>query len=130
MTVTAAVYTATTYAQCAADSNNYAGTLNNHGITAVVETDGQDALRGVTTSDNSKEMCCTSCAANPLCIGSAFYVGFESGQQCYNFVTTATTCSTGRYTIGVYYNTAFGPREGYFLSNGNCGTINSNLGTM
>jgi hypothetical protein len=128
MTATATTYTATAYAQCASDSNNYAGTLNGYGIATEQETDGRFALAGVNTGDSTKEGCCNSCAANPLCGGTAFYGGYGAGGQCFIFITSDSSCSVGQYSIGSYEQTALGPDEGYLQSNGNCGFYTSNLG--
>ncbi|KAH7018611.1 uncharacterized protein B0I36DRAFT_368617 [Microdochium trichocladiopsis] len=129
-TVTATVYAATAYAQCTSGSTNFAATLSGHAIDASTDAYGE-GLRPFTTSDNSREDCCESCAANPVCVGSAFYGGFNAGQRCYNFVAPGgATCGTGsgqQYTLGVYRDSA-GPGQGYSISNGPCGAYRVNEG--
>lgn len=84
------------------------------------------AVGSSNTADASKEACCNSCAANPLCLASTFYGGFSAGSQCYVFVVGSGTCSAaGQYSLTAYHSNQYGPDQGYFVSNGNCGVYNA-----
>jgi hypothetical protein len=116
--VTATSYTTTAYSVCASDSANYAGGLNGQGIANVYDF---NPGAYVYTNDASKEDCCNSCAANPLCVATAFYSGFVDGQKCtLNIITGTGQCTAGQYSVGASFGNT-GVDQGYFISNGNCG---------
>jgi hypothetical protein len=115
--VTAPSYTATAYAICASDSANYAGGVNGQGIFYGYTYNGAVG----NTNDVSKEACCNSCAANPVCAGMAFYGGFAVGQQCSIFSIQDDQCTVDRGQLGAAINSGYAVDQAYFISNGNCG---------
>ncbi|KAK4062841.1 hypothetical protein Trihar35433_8636 [Trichoderma harzianum] len=116
-------YTATVYAVCSQD--NIAGTVNGYGIDTAFSNNNQNFD---TSNDpaTTKEDCCNSCAANPLCVSSAYEPSFPAGQQCYLVISTQATCSSSDYSLAAVINNPPLPTDGgYFLSNGNCGKFDT-----
>lgn len=116
-------YTATVYAVCSQD--NIAGTVNGYGIDTAFSNNNQNFD---TSNDpaTTKEDCCNSCAANPLCVSSAYEPSFPAGQQCYLVISTQATCSSSDYSLAAVINNPPLPADGgYFLSNGNCGKFDT-----
>ncbi|EAT89533.2 hypothetical protein SNOG_02802 [Parastagonospora nodorum SN15] len=113
---TATTYQATDYAICA--SNNYAGGANGKGIDDY-DTNPALPFLGFTT-DTSKEACCRSCAANPLCAGTAYYDPQAGGWRCQLIGTGSGQCSAGQYDLMAGQAQEFPVDQGLFVSNGKC----------
>ncbi|KAH4007066.1 hypothetical protein HBI10_018190 [Parastagonospora nodorum] len=115
-TISATIYQATDYAICA--SNNYAGGANGKGIDDY-DTNPALPFLGFTT-DTSKEACCRSCAANPLCAGTAYYDPQAGGWRCQLIGTGSGQCSAGQYDLMAGQAQEFPVDQGLFVSNGKC----------
>lgn len=123
--ITANVATATDYGICGPNSNNYVGQVNGVGIDTTFSSNNQN-YQTANTADGSKEACCRSCAANPLCVSTAFEAQFPAGQQCFLLVSIQDTCAAGSYSFtAIINNPQLPPDGGYFFSNGNCGFYNA-----
>ncbi|KAL8790148.1 MAG: hypothetical protein Q9195_006528 [Heterodermia aff. obscurata] len=123
--ITASVAASTDYAICGPNSNNYAGQVNNQGIDTAFSNNNQN-YQSANTLDSSKEACCRSCAANPLCVVTAFEPQFGAGQQCFQIISTQDTCAARSYSLSVIVNNPpLAADGGYFVSNGNCGSYDA-----
>ncbi|KAH4177335.1 hypothetical protein HBH43_050780 [Parastagonospora nodorum] len=115
-TISATIYQATDYAICA--SNNYAGGANGKGIDDY-DTNPALPFLGFTT-DTSKEACCRSCAANPLCAGTAYYDPQAGGWRCQLIGTGSGQCSAGQYELMAGQAQEVPVGQGLYVSNGKC----------
>lgn len=122
MTVESAL--STVYAACA-NSRNYASTINGQGIDTAFSNNNQN-YNTANTAASTKEDCCSSCFANPLCVSTAFEPDFQAGQQCFVIFSSQPTCAARDYLLtAIYNNPALPPGGGYSLSNGACGQYNA-----
>ena len=122
MTFTANVYASkTAYAMCASD--NFAGTLENRAIYFV---SGPPGITQAVIRDATRQSCCESCAANPLCVGSALLS--PSSGLCNLFIAPTPTCSVNQYALSAGYDAGSPGDTEFFVSNGNCGAYTMDLG--